>query len=174
MKFYTQADFEQSKAEKKRELIRLALCALPFLAASIAGFVIRNEILCAGCCIAFFSVIVFLYDLRLQPALRYGRHLKEIHSGISHQTLGALTHLGSDPVYMDGIDFHEVIINIYEDLAEEGERRFLLDVSKTVPEEWMNQDVIVTSHGNYLLEAVLAQEVRAANKEKKEIEEKQA
>ncbi len=160
MKFYTQADFDVNKAEKKKELVRMALCALPFLAASVAGFVIRNEILCIAGCSLFFSVIIFLYDLRVQPALRYGRHLNEIHSGTSHRTLGALVRLGCDPVYMDGVDFHEVIINIYEDLAEEGERRFLLDVNKQVPSEWMNQDIIVTSHGSYMLEAELASEAK--------------
>ena len=126
----------------------------------LAGFVIRNEIICIAGCILFFSVIIFLYDLRLQPALRYGRHLQEIHSGMSHQTLGALVRLGSDSVYMGGIDFHEVIINIYEDLAEEGERRFLLDINKEVPAEWMDQDVIVTSHGNFVLEVELAADVK--------------
>ena len=160
MKFYTQADFDQSRAEKKRELMHMALLALPFLAVSVVGFAIRNEILCIAGCILFFSLILFLYDLRVQPAVRYGRHLSEIHSGTTHKTLGALVRLGVDPVYMDGIDFHEVIINIYEDLAEEGERRFLLDVSKQVPAEWMNQDIVVTSHGNYVLEAELAAEAK--------------
>lgn len=160
MRFYTQADFDQNRAEKKKELMRMLLCALPFLAAAVTGFAVRSEILCIAGCILFFCVIIFLYDLRLQPALRYGRYLKEIHSGMSHQTLGALTHLGSDPVYMDGVDFYEVIINIYEDLAEEGERRFLLDASKAVPQEWMDQDVIVTSHGNFLLAAELAADAK--------------
>lgn len=164
MKFYTQADFDQNRAEKKKEIARAFLCAVPFLAAAIAGFVIRNEILCIAGCILFFSVLIFLYDLRLQPVLRYGRHLREVHSGMSHKTLGALTHLGSDPVYMEGIDFYEVILNIYEDLSEEGERRFLLDVTKAVPVEWLKQDVIVTSHGNFLLEAELAADAKKEQK----------
>lgn len=160
MKLYSQADLDRSKAEKKKELVRMALLALPFLAVSAAGFIVRNEILCIIGCILFFSMIIFMYDLRLQPALRYGRHLQEIHSGMSHQTLGALVRLSSDPVYMGGIDFHEVIINIYEDLAQEGERRFLLDANKEVPAEWMNQDVIVTSHGNFVLAVDLAADVK--------------
>lgn len=160
MKFYTQADFDRNKAEKKKELMRTALLALPFLAVSVAGFLIRNEILCIAGCILFFSVILFMYDLRVQPALRYDRYLKESHSGMSRRTLGALVRVGCDPVYMDGIDFHEVIINIYEDLSEEGERRFLLDVNKTIPAEWMNQDIIVTSHGSYVLEAELASQAK--------------
>lgn len=160
MKFYSQTDFERSAAEKKHEFTRLMLMVLPFLAVSVAGFIVRNEILCIVGCALFFSMIIFMYDLRIQPAMRYGRHLREIHSGTTHKTLGALVHLGADPVYMDGIDFQEVIINIYEDLAEEGERRFLLDVSKQAPEAWLNQDVIVTSHGNYVLEMDLAVDVR--------------
>ena len=60
--------------------------------------------------------------------------------------------IGSDPVYQDGVNFHEVILNIYEDMAEEGERRFLLDVNKEIPQDWIGQDVVVTSHGSFLLD----------------------
>ena len=54
-------------------------------------------------------------------------------------------------VYEDGVNFYEVILNIYEDMDPEGERRFLLDAKKEIPHDWLNRDVIATSHGNFLL-----------------------
>ena len=40
-------------------------------------------------------------------------------------------------------------------MDEEGERRFLLDREKAFPAEWMGKDIVVTSHGSFVLEAEL-------------------
>lgn len=157
MKLYTQADFNQSKQEKKRQLTRALLMMLPFAAIGAAGFALRMEALCIAGFIVAGAIAIFLYDLRIKPALRYDRYLAEVHSGLTKQTVGALVRIGSGRVYQDGINFYEVILNIYEDMAEEGERRFLLDERKEIPREWLNHDVTALSHGGYLLEIDLAE-----------------
>lgn len=158
MKFYDQTDFNTSKKEKSSAIGLTLLVMLPFLAAAVAGFVLRVEPMCTAGCILAGAAAIFLYDLRVKPAVRYCAFLQEAHSGLTRQTGGALVRIGCDPVYQDGVNFYEVIVNIYEDLDEEGERRFLLDTKKEVPAEWLDRDVIVTSHGSYLLEARLAEE----------------
>ena len=157
MKFYEQSDLDRSRKEKSSAIRLVLLAMLPFLAAAIAAFMLRIEWLCALGCILAGACAIFLYDLRVKPALRYCAFLEEAHSGLTRQTGGALVRIGSDPVYQDGVDFCEIILNIYEDLDEEGERRFLLDAKKAIPNEWLHRDVIVTSHGSYLLEARLAE-----------------
>ena len=158
MKFYEQTDFDRSKKEKSAAIRFMLLVMLPFLAAAAAGFMLRLEPLCA---LGFFlagAAAVFLYDLRVKPALRYHAYLSEAHSGLSRQTVGTLVRIGCDPVYQDGVNFYEVILNIYEDMDEEGERRFLLDERKEIPSDWLGRDLIVTSHGSYLLEACTVEE----------------
>ena len=152
MKLYAQADFDANRREKRRQIRRALILALPFFLMAIAAFVLRIELLCIAGFVIAGSILIFLYDLRIKPALRYGRYLAEAHSGLTRQTVGALVRIGSDPVYQDGVNFHEVILNIYEDMAEEGERRFLLDVNKEIPQDWIGQDVVVTSHGSFLLD----------------------
>ena len=152
MKLYDQTDFDANRREKRRQIRRALMLALPFFALAIAAFVLRIELLCIAGFVIAGSILIFLYDLRIKPALRYGRYLAEAHSGLTRQTVGALVRIGSDPVYQDGVNFHEVILNIYEDMAEEGERRFLLDVNKEIPRDWIGQDVVVTSHGSFLLD----------------------
>ena len=152
MKLYDQTDFDANKREKRRQIRRALTLALPFFAIAIAAFVLRIELLCIAGLVIAGAILIFLYDLRIKPALRYGRYLAEAHSGLTRQTVGALVRIGSDPVYQDGVNFHEVILNIYEDMAEEGERRFLLDVNKEIPQDWIGQDVVVTSHGSFLLD----------------------
>ena len=152
MKLYDQTDFDANRREKRRQIRRALMLALPFFALAIAAFVLRIELLCIAGFVIAGSILIFLYDLRIKPALRYGRYLAEAHSGLTRQTVGALVRIGSDPVYQDGVNFYEVILNIYEDMAEEGERRFLLDVNKEIPRDWIGQDVVVTSHGSFLLD----------------------
>lgn len=158
MRFYEQMDLEKSKKEKSGAIACMLLAMLPFLAIAAAAFVLRVEWLCAAGCFCAGAAAIFLYDLRVKPAVRYAAYLLEAHSGLSRQTVGALVRIGVDPVYQDGVNFYEIILNIYEDLDEEGERRFLLDAKKAIPTEWLHRDVVVTSHGNYLLEARLAEE----------------
>lgn len=152
MKLYDQKDFDENRREKRRQTTRALLLALPFFAVAVAAFILRIELLCIAGLVAAGAILIFLYDLRIKPARRYGRYLAEAHGGLSRQTVGTLVRIGSDAVYQDGVNFHEVILNIYEDMAEEGERRFLLDVKKEIPRDWIGRDVVAASHGSFLLE----------------------
>lgn len=159
---YSQADFERNKQQRSRELLRMLLCALPGLALGIAGLLLRIELLCSGGLLLAGAVLIFLYDLKLKPVLRYGAYLKEIHSGLSRRTAGTFIRLGQDPVFTDSVWFYELIINIYEDLSEEGERRFLLDCAKKVDTALIGRDVVITSHGNAVLDVEAMEEKRNA------------
>lgn len=158
MKYYDQTDFDKSKKEKSTAIRKTLLFMLPFLAVCVAAFVLRIEPLCALGLFLAGAVAIFMYDLRVKPALRYDAYLAEAHSGLTRQTVGALVRIGQDPVYQDGVNFYEVILNIYEDMDEEGERRFLLDEKKEMPADWLGCDIVVTSHGSYLLEARVVEE----------------
>jgi len=155
MKLYSQADFDENKACKRREIRFALLCALPFLIVAVAAFALRIERLCIAGMILCGAALILLYDLRIGPAVHYGRFLAEMHSGLTKKTLGTLVRVSDDLVYQDHVYSHEIIINIYEDMDEEGERRFLLDQEKAFPDEWMGRDIVVTSHGSFVLEAAL-------------------
>ena len=155
MKLYAQADFDANQKDKQREVCIALLCALPFLITAIAAFVLRIEWLCIAGAILCGAIIILRYDLRIGPAIHYGRFLREMHSGLTKKTLGTLVRVSEDLVYQDHVFSHEITVNIYEDMDEEGERRFLLDREKAFPAEWMGKDIVVTSHGSFVLEAEL-------------------
>lgn len=161
MKLYSQADFDANKADKKREMHSALLLALPFLAMAVAAFVLRVEWLCIAGGILCGAVLILRYDLRIGPAIHYGRFLREIHSGLTRKTPGTLVRVSDDLVYQDHVYSREVTLNIYEDMDEEGERRFLLDREKEIPHEWMGRDIVITSHGSFVLEAEPAGEAKA-------------
>lgn len=148
---YTQQDSAINQQSIRREMRRMFLCMLPFIAVAAAAFIARIEPLCIAAVALTAATVIFLFDLKLGPHLRYRAFLREIQSGLSRETVGALVRVSPDPVYQDGVYSREIFINIYEDMSEEGERRFLLDCAKTLDEGLMGQDVVVTSHGSYVL-----------------------
>jgi len=162
---YSQADFDRNKQQRTQVLINMLLWALPGLVLGIAGLVLRIEIMCSAGLLIACAITIFQYDLRLKPVLRYGRHLKEIHSGLSRKMAGTLVRIGKDPVFSDSVWFYELIVNIYEDMSEEGERRFLLDCTKEVDEGLIGRDVVVTHHGNAVLAIEAMEEKHAAEAE---------
>lgn len=129
----------------------MLLCALPFAVVAGVAFALRVEILCIAGCFLFGAAIIFLWDMRLGPKLRYGRFLHEANTGLTRRTAGTITKLGSEKFFEDGVWFYELILNIYEDLSEEGERRYLFDAQKPRPEEFVGRDVALTSHGSIVL-----------------------
>ena len=159
---YSKADFDRNRQQRTQMLGFMLLCALPGIVLGVIGYMTRVELLCSAGLLIACAVLIFLYDLKLKPVLRYGRYLREISSGLSRRTAGSLVRIGRDPVYKDGVWLYEVILNIYEDLSEEGERRFLLDCTKDTPDHLVGRDVALTSHGNYVLDIQLMEEGHAA------------
>ena len=155
MEYYARADYEENRAKKKKALRLMIAAGVPFFVLAAMGFVMRLQALCMAASILCCSSLIFLYDLKVKPAMRYGRYLREIAEGTSHRTLGTLVRVSGDLTYEDGVNFREVIINIYEDMDEEGERRFLLDAKKEMPAEWLGCDVVLTSYGSCIVGAQL-------------------
>ena len=152
---YDQQDAARNKQEIKKETMRMLLCMLPFFAVAAVTFVLRIEPLCIAAVALMAATVIFLGDLKLGPHLRYRAFLREISGGLTRQTVGALVRVSPDPVYQDGVYSREIFINIYEDMSEEGERRFLLDCVKPIDESMMGRDVVITSHGSYVVDMAL-------------------
>ncbi len=152
---YNQQDVENNRRMIRKETRFMLLCMLPFVAVAIAAFILRIELLCIAAVGLTAAVVIFLWDLKLGPHLRYRSFLGEITTGMTRQTVGELVRVCPDPVYQDGVYSREIFINIYEDLSEDGERRFLLDCVKEIDEGFMGKDIVVTSHGSYAVDIVL-------------------
>lgn len=150
--YYAQQDIELNKKRKNKEYLTTLGLMLPFLAICAVGFAVRNQAMCTAGLIAACAAAIFWGDLRVAPLVRYSRFLKDVTTGLTRRTAGTLVRLGEDEVYEDGVYFHEVIINIYEDMSAEGERRFLLEGTKNVDSSLLGKDIAVTSHGNFVLD----------------------
>ena len=149
---YDERDMQRASARVRAGMRRLLLMMAPFLAVAVAGFVLRIKPMCmAGAVIASF-IMIFQADTRLSPAMRYRKWLSDALQGRRHDTAGMLMRLAQEETIDDGLRFRELIINIYADLSEEGERRFLLDASKDIPGEYIGQVVVVRSYDHYVMD----------------------
>ena len=155
IRLYQETDFEHGRREKKLAIRRMLLCALPFPVCAAAAFALRHEPLCIASAFVFCAVLILLYDLWVKPARRYDRFLREVREGSSHDTRGTLVRISETLTHEEGINFYEVILNIYEDMDEEGERRFLLDERRQLPEDWMGRDIVISSYGSMIVGARL-------------------
>ena len=137
---YQESDYTNNQAEIRRERRLFYLLAIPGLVLCVIGFVIRNQILASLGLFLMLAEMIYMYDMRLGPLKRYRTFLGEIREGLSHDTRGVLIRVGQEPVFTE-----------YKDRAEDGERRFLLDWKKPVPEFAPGDYVVVHSHGVYVL-----------------------
>ncbi len=155
---YTDDDFARADIAVRREAVLLFAFTLPFFACAVIALCLRSQIFCCIFTILLSFSAIFLLDTRLIPVLRYRSWIREAQSGLSHETAGVLMSIGSEDVWENGMRLRELILNIYSDLAEEGERRFLLDAAKKVPEEFLGRVVVVKSHDTSILGVKLREE----------------
>ncbi|MBQ8093768.1 MAG: hypothetical protein IJ242_09360 [Clostridia bacterium] len=149
---YSENDVVRNKERTRRETAVLILGAIPFLIVLIAGFATRTRWVASTGCFLLLGELIFLFDMRVAPLLRYNRFLEDLQEGLSHDTRGVLVRIGEDPVFNEGVYFREIILNIYKDRAEDGERRFLLDTGKEMPAFQVGDYVVIHSHGTYILD----------------------
>lgn len=143
--FYTEKKLEDNQICLRREIIKMLLAALPFLAVCVVGFAARNQTVCTIGLVLACAAVIFVGDLFVAPVVRYGKFLRDLFSGLTRKTAGTLVRVGEDDIYENGVIFHEMIVNIYEDMTPEGERRFLIEPAMPLDTALIGRDVAVTT-----------------------------
>ena len=150
---YSEGNILEQNKRLKKMLMRVLLSLLVPIAILVFGFMERVQPLAAAGCFLFFALLIFSWDFFLKPIYCYRLYIRDLIRGSSHETRGILVHQGSEDVREDGVDFREVILNIYRDLAEDGERRFLLDARKAPLPIKDGTAVILRSQGSFIMDA---------------------
>ena len=76
--FYTEKKLEDNQICLRREIIKMLLAALPFLALCVAGFAARNQTICTIGLVLACAAVIFVGDLFVAPVVRYGKFLRSI------------------------------------------------------------------------------------------------
>ena len=148
---YTEADVQAINHQVKRGLTVMGLSAAVAVVATVITLVYRVQWLTIAITLFWGSLTIFFWSMKMTPPLSYRRHLKEIHQGLSRQTLGQVVQLSEDLTHREGIDFYALIINIGEEDDPEDERLFYWDAQKPRPDFAPGDRLEIISHGNDII-----------------------
>ena len=101
--FYTEKKLEDNQICLRREIIKMLLAALPFLAVCVVGFAARNQTVCTIGLVLACAAVIFVGDLFVAPVVRYGKFLRDLFSGLTRKTAGTLVRVGEDDIYENGV-----------------------------------------------------------------------
>ena len=76
--FYTEKKLEDNQICLRREIIKMLLAALPFLAVCVVGFAARNQTVCTIGLVLACAAVIFVGDLFVAPVVRYGKFLRDL------------------------------------------------------------------------------------------------
>ncbi|HML48764.1 MAG TPA: hypothetical protein PKE04_18640, partial [Clostridia bacterium] len=124
-------------------------------AVAVAGtavtLVYRIQWLTIAITLVWGGLAIFFWSMKMTPPMSYRRHLKEIHQGLSRQTIGRAVQFSQDATHREGLDFYALVINIGEKGDPEDERLFYWDAHKSKPDLSPGDLLEIISHGNDII-----------------------
>ena len=146
---YNQMDMQEARRSLNRCRGLLALVLGPLLAVYVLGIVKGGQGLMLAALLAGFACGVFICDLKLLPAQRYVRFLKEMELGLRRDAVCILDQLEEQPQMQDGIRVHALHVH----LAEDGDSRiFYVNTSKLHLLPAMGAKVHMTGYGRHVVD----------------------
>lgn len=101
---------------------------------------------------AFGAFIIFFWNMKLTPLMRYRRFLRDIGNGIERVMVAEFVSFSPDISTHDGVDAH--VFEMSEGPKEKGDdlRTFYWDDSKPAPEIQPGEMLRVKSHGGFVID----------------------
>ena len=146
---YNQMDMQEARRSLNRCRGLLALILGLLLAVYVLGIVWERQGLMLAALLAGFVFSVFFCDLKLLPALRYVRFLKEMEKGLRRDMVCFLDKLVEQTQMQDGVRVHALHVR----LAEGGDRRILyVNAAKVNMLPPMDAKVRITGYGRHVVD----------------------
>jgi len=145
---YNQMDMQEARRSLNRCSGLLALILTPLLAVYVLGIVKGWQGLMLAAALAGFSCTIFICDLKLMPALRYVRFLREMEKGLRRNMDCYLESIDSEEQMQDGVRVYALHVR----LAEDGDSRILyVNTSKLEHLPKMGRKVRITGYGRHVV-----------------------
>lgn len=145
---YNRNDMQEARRSLNRCRGLLASGLAPLLAVYALGIVNGLQGLMLGALLAGFAWAVLIGDLKLLPALRYVRFLREMEGGLRRSTDCALEALEEEVQMQDGVPVHALHVR----LTEDGDSRILyVNAAKAAKLPAMGSRVKITGYGRHVV-----------------------
>ncbi|MDR0397531.1 MAG: hypothetical protein LBH66_09570 [Oscillospiraceae bacterium] len=148
---YTAADEEALSRQLRRSWIAAWVYAAILAAAMIPTLVLRLQWATILVTVALGGLGIFLWGMKITPALSYRKHLREIHSGLSRDVEGWLERVdNSHLTFREGIDCYAFVVNVGDSARPDPKHERLLywDAQKPFPDWRVGDTLRATAHGN--------------------------
>lgn len=147
---YTEKDFLHAGKQKKIRVILFSILAAAFLAVMIVFTAMRIQPLSIASAVVGFMVSYFIWSFKVNPWVKYDRHLREVRSGQKRETACEIMYFTDETRLVDGVEVHELIARVGKE--EEDERLYYWDADKERPDLKEGDKVSIVSYGNFVVE----------------------
>lgn len=131
---YNETDLDAIRQQISKRWTILAIPVAVFLAAMIAGFLLRVEWLAPAGTIAAGALLIFGYDLFIKPLDCYRRHLRNVLYGRVREVELPFVALSPDIDLVDGVNCRAMTCADVDGKGRPYDRLFYLDAAKTLPD----------------------------------------
>ncbi|GHU68952.1 hypothetical protein FACS1894184_12060 [Clostridia bacterium] len=148
---YTAKDEASLSGQLRRSWIAAGVFAAVLTAALIPTLVVRIQWATMLVTIVLGGLGIFLWGMKITPALSYRRHVREIHSGLSRQVEGRLRQVDEGVTFREGIDCYAFVVDVGDDAEHvdpKNERLLYWDAQKPMPKWQVGDNLRITAHGN--------------------------
>ena len=154
---YTTEDSTVNNARLKKGLIFLIALLVICIALLVPTLINRVQWASDVVSCVTGAIIIFFWNLKFSPLLKYRRFLKDIGNGLSHENTCEFVSLGNDLMTRDGVKAY--LLEMSEGPKEKGEdiRQFYWDAAKPRPNFTEGEMVKITSHGGFVIDYQTAQ-----------------
>lgn len=146
---YSQKDMQEARRSLNRCRGLLALVLAPLSVVYVLEIIKGRQGLMLAALLVGFGYAVFICDMKLLPALRYVRFLREMGQGLRRTADCVLDHLSDEVQLQDGVRVHALHVR----LKEGGDSRiFYVNASKIALLPSMGAAVRITAYGRHVVD----------------------
>lgn len=146
---YSSMDMQEARRSLNRCCGLLALIVAPLLAVYVLGVLMGWQGLMLAVLLVGFACVVFVCDLKLLPALRYVRFLRDMERGLRRNVDCVLDRMAEDVQLQDGVHVHALHVRLKEGSDS---RIFYVNVSKAALLPVMGTEVRITAYGRHVVD----------------------
>ena len=142
---YTEQDFSDIKAQKKKRALLMMIPCILLLAVIIYSLVIRMEALTVGLTIVLGCYFFFVHGLLYMPVNAYYQHMDQVMHGRTRTITGAFKEMNETAVLRDGVYYYPMLLNVGRMEDEEDDRLFYFDANLPRP-AWEKGDMLTLTY----------------------------
>lgn len=142
---YTEQDYADICAQKKKRLILVLIPIILLLALLVYSLIIRIQALTMITTILMGIIWIAAYGLFVKPVRAYQRHMDLVMHGRVRSFTGAFKEMDEQTTMRDGVRYYAMLLNV-GNMEEEADDRLLYYDANLPRPDWKKGDMLTVTH----------------------------